>query len=256
MSKYTTQLRYICEVEAGYKESQPYSKVNEIVKAAAPKIFNAEDWPIFDENYRLALEIKILKAYYTEEISMETVGLWKLRLNQKLSEIMPYYNQMYKSELLEFNPLYDVDLTRTKIGKGTKQTQTDSQGVTSSTSDSSTTSESSNTNTESEVNKYSDTPQGGLTGLENGRYLTDARMVSNNGSGNATGSGTSKATGSSQNVNTSNENAESTDEYLEHVSGVNGGASIAERLKEYRSTFVNIDLRIIEELEDLFMKVW
>ena len=52
------------------------------------------------------------------------------------------------------------------------------------------------------------------------------------------------------------ENAESTDEYLEHVSGVNGGASIAARLKEYRSTFVNIDLQIIEELEDLFMKVW
>lgn len=37
MSKYTTQLRYICEVEAGYTESQPYSKVNEIVKAAAPE---------------------------------------------------------------------------------------------------------------------------------------------------------------------------------------------------------------------------
>lgn len=256
MSKYTTQLRYICEVEAGYTESQPYSKVNEIVRAAAPKIFNSDDWPIFDENYRLALEIKILKAYYTEEIGLETVGLWKLRLNQKLSEIMPYYNQMYKSELLEFNPLYDVDLTRTKIGKGTKQTQTDSQGVTASESDSSTTSESTNMNTEDEVNKYSDTPQGGLSGLQNDRYLTDARMVSTNVSGVATGRGTSKATGSNQNVNTSNENAESTDEYLEHVSGVNGGVSIAERLQEYRSTFVNIDLQIIEELEDLFMKVW
>jgi hypothetical protein len=33
-----------------------------------------------------------------------------------MNEIMPYYNQLYKSELLEFNPLYNVDLASKKDG--------------------------------------------------------------------------------------------------------------------------------------------
>ena len=32
MSKYTTEVRFICEQAAGYRESQPYSKINEIIQ--------------------------------------------------------------------------------------------------------------------------------------------------------------------------------------------------------------------------------
>lgn len=113
MSKYTTELRYLCEVESGATESHGFNSINDILTTSAPKIFNF-DFPIFDENYRLPLEIKILRHYYTREISEETVGLWKLRLQDKLNMIMPYYNKLYSSELIQFNPLYDVDLTREK----------------------------------------------------------------------------------------------------------------------------------------------
>lgn len=111
MSKYTTEVRYICEFEAGETESQGQSHIDTILTEAAPKIFNF-DYPIFDENYRIPLEKKILRHYYTREISEETVGLWKLRLEDKMNIIMPYYNQLYSSELIKFNPMYDVDLTR------------------------------------------------------------------------------------------------------------------------------------------------
>lgn len=82
-------------------------------------------FPIFDESYRSVIETKILRHYYTREIGLETVGLWKLKLNTKLNEIMPYYNKLYKSELIEFNPLYDVELTRERKveGSGTKNTK-------------------------------------------------------------------------------------------------------------------------------------
>ncbi len=110
MSKYTTELRFICESESGLTESKGFNSIQDILEEAAPKIFNF-DFPIFDENYRLPLEIKILRHYYTREICEETVGLWKLRLQNKLNLIMPYYNQLYQSELYEFNPLYDTDLT-------------------------------------------------------------------------------------------------------------------------------------------------
>lgn len=111
MSKYTTEVRFICEAECGYAESQGGKKVNDIITEAAPKIFDFS-FPIFDEAYRLPLEVKILRHFYTREICEETVALWKLRLEDKLNVIMPYYNKLYNSELLEFNPLYDVDYQR------------------------------------------------------------------------------------------------------------------------------------------------
>lgn len=110
MSKYTTEVRFLCESAAGKTESKGFSSIAEILSVAAPRVFNFT-FPIFDESYRLPLEIKILRHYYTREICEETVGLWKLRLQDKLNMIMPYYNQLYESELIKFNPLYDVDLT-------------------------------------------------------------------------------------------------------------------------------------------------
>ena len=45
------------------------------------------DFPIFDEDYKIPLEKKILRHYYLREIGFETLGVWKLKLNDKLNEI-------------------------------------------------------------------------------------------------------------------------------------------------------------------------
>ena len=59
----------------------------------------------------MPFEVKILRHFYTREIGEETFGLWQLRLCDRLNVIMPYYNQLYRSELIKFNPMYDVDLS-------------------------------------------------------------------------------------------------------------------------------------------------
>lgn len=223
MSKYTTDVRSICEVNAGLEESVGASKVDDIIGKSVEKIFSFS-FPIFDEEYRKVLEIKILKHFYTREIGFETVGLWKLKLNTKLNEIMPYYNQLYKSELLEFNPFYDVNLTRKHTGSGSTDSETSSNG----------------SNSGINWNLYSDTPQGDVTGLESGNYLTTATKDSSNGSYNESG----------------NMSAKTTDEYLEIVSGKQGGTDFSTLLKRYRETFLNIDMLVIAELEDLFMQLW
>lgn len=110
MSNYTTQIRFICESKSGFSESVGFSGIMETIENSVDDIFNFE-WPIFDEAYRVPLEIKILRHFYTREICEETFGLWQLRLCDRLNVIMPYYNQLYKSELIKFNPMYDVDLT-------------------------------------------------------------------------------------------------------------------------------------------------
>ena len=120
MSKYTTELRFICESEAGYLEQQGYNKVNEIVQVARSKIFSF-DYPIFDEEYRAGLETKILKHYYTREIAAETYGRWKLFLESRMLEIMPYYNQLYQSTLYDYDIFDDVNYLRS----GNKTTDED-----------------------------------------------------------------------------------------------------------------------------------
>lgn len=114
MSKYTTELRYICETNTSHPiAGNGFNNVGEIINSSHTNIFNF-DYPIFDNRYRSVLEKKILLHYYTREISEETVGLWKLRLCDKLNLIMPYYNQLYESALIDFDPLVDVNYTRHK----------------------------------------------------------------------------------------------------------------------------------------------
>ena len=47
MSKYTTELRFICETLAGYDTSQGYDKVGDIIDDCWDKIFDF-NFPIFD----------------------------------------------------------------------------------------------------------------------------------------------------------------------------------------------------------------
>ena len=116
MSKYTTEVRYICEHYAGLTESTGFEDVDKIVEKARKKIFS--NYPIFDENHRAELEKKILKHYYTREIGFETVGLFKLYLNNRMAEIMPYYNKLYESETFEFNPFINTDFKVEGLEKG------------------------------------------------------------------------------------------------------------------------------------------
>lgn len=291
MSKYTTEVRFICETAAGYTESVGYDLVEQTIQKAIPKVFNFE-FPMFDESYRNVLCTKILKHYYTREICEETVGLWKLRLNTRLNEIMPYFNQLYKSELLEFNPFYDVDITTKNDGnktENTRVTESDTEDRTGDgtsnrdVSDSSTTKNSASnafTNNSNKTNKdtqkdlYSDTPQGSLTNVDKEAYLTNARKITNDKSETDANTGSENSTDNTEytddftenNTNSYSENTSrskngntnltSTDAYIQTVKGKNGGASYSKLLDEFRKTFINIDMQIIDNLNDLFFGLW
>lgn len=246
MSKYTTEVRFICETASGLSESKGYTDVDTIITNAIPKIFNFT-FPIFNEKYRTVLENKILKHFYTREICEETVGLWKLRLESRLNEIMPYYNKLYISELLEFNPLYTHNLTRTRNGT----INTSNNGTVNSTSHNETDSNGSGSNTGKSTDKYSETPQGALTNVENGTYLTDARIVDENSSSSSSSHNENDSHGSITSIDSGN----TAENYLETVVGYEG-KNASKLLQDYRETFLNIDMMIISDLEDLFMQLW
>lgn len=230
MSKYTTQLRFICETLAGYDESQGLTTVDTVINTARPLLF--DNYEIFDTTYKPILETKIIKHFYTREISAETFALWKFWLNNTMKEIMPYYNQLYNSTLLEFNPLMDSSYTINHSGSGT---HTDS-GTSAQTVN--------NTNANTTYDKFSDTPQGALTNVQNDTYLTNARMIIDNGTNNTT-----------TNANDTN-SGNTTDQYIDTITGKRGLTSYSQLLNEFRDTFLNIDMMIIEDLEDLFIHLW
>ena len=268
MSKYTTEVRYVCEHYAGFDASQEYPAVAEVISKSRTKIFDF-DYPIFDTDYKSVLETKILRHYYTREIGEETVALWKLRLEMRLNDIMPYYNKLYESELLKFNPLYDVDMTsdHTKDNTGDSSTVVDgtsrNTGTIGDVGDRDRTSVTTHNESEDHWDAYSDTPQGSLRDVGDMDYLTNARHNTDTMTGTLADTTEHIDTTNTRTLNTQNKNDVDTtnnfttnEEYLEHIKGLNGRRSYSALLLEYRKTFLNIDLMVIEELADLFLNLW
>ena len=236
MSKYTTQVRFICETSANLSESRGFNDIDDILDKSWNKIFS--NFPIFDEQYRAELCKKILRHYYTREICCETVGRWKLFLNDKMKNIMPYYNQLYQSELIKIEPLVSVNRTVSHEGNENESKSTNRKGTNSS-----------NTRTDGSTNTwryYSDTPQGGIDGIEINEYLTNA--THNSGTDGAS----STLNGSSSDNETGT--GERSDSYVDKILGYEGNQS--EMLLKFRETFLNIDMMIIDELKDLFFTLW
>ena len=286
MSKYTTEVRYICESKAGLRESKGLGNVDSILTTSAPLIFNF-DFPIYDEQYRLVFEKMILRHFYVREIAFETVGLWQLKLWDKLNLIMPYYNQLYLSALLEFNPLYDVDYTVLHMGEATGSTaesenisedkdRSGSYNSTKNTSDSGSRNVSENdTTSNTQWNLFSDTPQGGINGITadndsvaDNTYLTDARKISDSGSVAKQIAETDSRTIGEQRADTDSVSEDTAiarqkagsvtnmDSYTDKVSGKRGGLTYSKMLKEFRETFLKIDEMVCKELEPLFFGLW
>lgn len=307
MSKYTTEVRFICENKAGMKESVGCNEVDQVLSQSWNKIFTTQA-PFFDESYRGPLCRKILKHYYLREIGTEVVGVWQLWLNTRLEEIMPYYNQLYKSALLEFDPFKDIDVTYDRnttghtdrdrtdnekatlentskdvesgnvAGKSSESTSGEKHGTGNTTGNGSS-NYSDNSNTKSLV---SDTPQGGISNLEDMKYLTSARIdgIINSGENEYTDNEnrkddetTSGSRSSSQSTDHSstkdgsfnqsnnvdkseNETVSSTEDYMQHIIGKQSGVSYSQRIVEFRQTFLNIDMMVINEFKDLFMNLW
>ena len=239
MSKYTTEVRFICEDYANLSESKGGASVNEIIEASRTKIFDF-DFPIFDEAYRSVLETKILKRYYTREICCETVGRWKLFLDTRMNEIMPYFNLLYESAALKYNPFNDVDVTTTRSGVLTGEgnhSDNSSTNASENTTNNRNKNSSSTVNTDSDNwNLYSDTPQGGLNGVENNTYLTNA--THDYGEQSVVGTGADTITETGTNTSTSRTNASgdsnynNTEEWIEHVVGKRSYATYPKIIKE------------------------
>lgn len=264
MSKYTTELRYI--VEQGVS-------------------LGLDKYPIFDESYRAGLNDKIINHFYFREIGFETAGLFINRLNVRMNEIMPYFNQLYESELLKFDPITNFDYNESVKDDETKTRREDVDQSHSNTVTGSATTETQNAGEEetrmqtalqdqeknggysydSVTPEQIFTPDDLATGIyaseahvdKTTHDLTRSNLDQGKNTSRATGSGTTDSTttdrGNADSSLTGNETR--LENIIRHLTGRNAisGSSL---LTEFRATLLNIDMQVIDALADLFMGIY
>lgn len=207
MSKYTTTIKNL--VENGFD-------------------LGLKDYPIFDETYREHLNDMIIKHYYISEIGFETAELFKMQLNNRMQEIMPYYNALYnlQKDLLESGIDMNVNLTESY----THNVNTDGTSQSSS-----------NSNTDNK-NVSQNTPQGNLTqsNINNFSYADNISFG-----------------GANSNVNDNSKTSGKTvEDYVKKIQGNNGNRYAYEVLIGVKNNLLAIDIEVINQLEDLFMGIF
>jgi len=198
-------------------------------------------YPIFDETYREGLNAKIIEHYYFREIGMETPELFSRFLRRRMNEIMPYFNDLYRTTLHNFDPLKNYDLTTTgdstAHGLGTQVLDRDDTTWIDTESDTDSTARA----------LVHNTPQMQLSNQED--YATN--VTDNTSEAKATSN--SKQTG--KGADTTTRNLTDTNEYVTHVSGLSG-ITAAQAIMIFRDSLINIDVMVIGALGDLFMGLY
>lgn len=223
MSKYTTTLYDLME---DVNEGKDNLTIDEKITNLASVLFDFNyPYPSADDKTRI--ERAIIKHYLMREIAFETVGLFKLKLNDRLNLIMPKYNLAYKNLDDEVSPYVNnylkenIDNNRNSTSKA-ETTGTDTrEGNTFETT--------------------SDTPQGILTELKEGKYSSGARASISND----TAKTNTSSTGSDEEIGTTTRELESLQ-----------GLSSMEAFRIYFDNLISLDEELVYEFSDLFMCLW
>lgn len=163
-----------------------------------------DPFPIWDEGHRGELEKKIIEHYYFRQIGFETVGRFIFYLNVRLREIMPRMNKLYKTTVYKYNPIENYNME---------------EGSTDTVD-----------NSAESLNKYSETPQGQIENLVNGKYLTNATH--------------------------GEDKTESKTEHSAWRHGNIGVTTTQQMIEAERKIIIDLDTMIIDELKDLFLGVY
>ena len=221
-----------------------------------------KDYPIYKEELRKPLNDLIIEHFYFREIGLETPQLFKRFLNRKMMEIMPYYNQLLKSEDLEFNPLYNIDLTETFEQEGTAKANGSLKGkVTNQTSDTVTGDATTNTMSKNEdISVSDDSPSSKMTieDIRNNKYANKVEKVNNENTVDekVATKNTSTKNDNQDLENVSSNNQDTKQNYVRKTEGSSAGLSFSRAIAQWRDIMINVNVQILEELEPLFMQLF
>lgn len=154
MSKYTITIK---DIVNDYSIASELKDVDSKIDMARQYIFDF-NYPVIDDATKQRIEIAILKHYYFREIAFETIGIFKIKLNDRLNLIMSRYNALYEKQDLSLSPYINSYLEESGLSSNEANTSINNE----------------------DWQTTSDTPRGILTDLKNGKYSSMAVYNENN----------------------------------------------------------------------------
>ena len=252
------------------------------------------DYPFYNDNIEDKKEFEDLfvKYFYFREIGFETPERFKMKLESKLRMVMPYYQQLALTEWNKVKTADEMmnskDLTETTTHEQTLSGSSTNTG--SSTSSINQTSEGTTTNKDTSSSTISQTTNGDnnstisqsskesrlengvssvslsdgyLTGVsESSQTTTDTNSSESKQEGTSTSSTSltnnneSTQSGTTEEQATTNTNQTITDTTTFTSKGDIGIQTPAYAIVEWRKVIINLNEQLINECEDLFMKIY
>lgn len=223
-----------------YYNSKVTIELGELVESGV-KVWDFEYPSYYNGEEKKAFEQLVLDHYRFRQIGQETPGRFLHGFRTRILEIMPYYIELYKSvELMATveDPFKAYDLTETF----TKRTTNSSDNTFSSESSGSSNESGSN----SLKHRFSRTPQGAIDLIDD--YMTEASLDDGDNSKDITTSDTGSSSGTSE--------SEGSETYELRRFGNIGVQPLGQEIEYYRKALINVDMMVIDELKDLFLKVY
>lgn len=229
MSRWTTELRY------------PLTMGKDI---------GLKNYPIYDENYRAILNGKIIEHFWFREIGYETFERFKMALNIKMNEIMPFYNVLYQNTIDDFMINKDIKITENNDYASARK-ELENNKIKSVNHDIG------SAHSEDESNykkKQSDTPMGKLNNIYSDDYATSTEGGDNNTSVISNSENWTDTDSDTQNKADISANANE-DKFMRRY-GLEGDMIKGDIYLRFKDTLLNIDMMIIKDLETLFFGLW
>ena len=230
MSLWTIQ---VMEILKNYALPQTNLPFYSLIEATYQDYFNFEfPWYSDDEQSKIDFQKLFLLRHMMDYIGQETIEQHRMFLAERLREIMPTYQQLYETTVLDMEWGKNIDVEYTGEETGTHVTNGESSRE----------SEVTNSNTINNQSIESDNPQ--ITIQTEDYASTMSRGESTqSGSSNETSNDSSNITVNTGRSDTRNEKG-------------NRGLSRGNVVKEMREAIVNINQMILDECKDLFLGVW
>lgn len=230
----------ILESYVNFDNEEP-KKIKDLAKYGRGIIFNFE-YPLTSNEDKEKFECMILNHFLMRRIGYDTVTAFRIALDVKLNEIMPFYNKM-------FDMLNGWDLFND--GEITTRTQSDSRNITdtnTNTTNQLTSGSDSinNTSTSTSDRRNSNTPQNELSDVRDGKYVSNYDYDTNNDT-NATTSTSSNTLNSTNNSNGTSSNIGNLQETITRTP-----SDKIRIYKEFMENRKSIYTLIFEELDPLF----
>ena len=231
MAHYTIELRKLIyyyglpEIESWFSD---YELSDYLTESQIQTIENAGIWS------KEKLATNIVEWYYMREIGLETPALFEHYAKATMKRVMEKYLPVIYSKCLNYNPLHNIELSETLEKEGEESGSNSSSNSSSSSSSA------------SSLTIGSDTPQGQITkeNILNGTYASSTSANESEGSSEDSSSSESEGTLSKS------------ESYTKNINGKDSRKSYQELIKEYRDNIVDINSKIISELDSLFMGLY